>query len=53
MGGANMTTERDLLRAVAREPDDDAPRLAHSDWLEEQGQTERAEFIRAQVRLLG
>jgi uncharacterized protein (TIGR02996 family) len=48
-----MTTERDLLRAVAREPDDDAPRLAYSDRLEEQGQTDRAEFIRAQVHLAG
>ena len=53
MGGTTMTTERDLLRAITREPDDGAPRLVYSDWLEEQGQAERAEFIRSQLQLAG
>src|SRR5262249_23941598 len=31
--------------------DDDTPRLAYADWLMENGQEERAEFIRAQIEL--
>lgn len=46
-----MTQERDLLRTIAREPDDDAPRLVYADWLDDAGQHDRAEFIRGQVRL--
>src|SRR4051812_21677721 len=46
-----MSEERALLRQVAREPDDDAPRLVYADWLEDHGRAERAELIRAQVRL--
>jgi uncharacterized protein (TIGR02996 family) len=46
-----MTTEPELLRAVLSEPDSDSPRIAFADWLEEQGETERAEFIRVQVAL--
>jgi uncharacterized protein (TIGR02996 family) len=42
--------EFDLLRAVADRPDDDAPRLAYADWLDENGRTERAELIRLQLR---
>jgi uncharacterized protein (TIGR02996 family) len=38
-----------LLRAVQENQDDDAPRLVYADWLEEHGDAERAEFIRAQV----
>ncbi len=44
------TTEADLLAAVHCHPDDDAPRLAHADWLEANGDKERAEFIRLQIR---
>lgn len=33
--------------------DDDTSRLVFSDWLDEQGETERAEFIRVQVQLAG
>jgi uncharacterized protein (TIGR02996 family) len=40
-----------FLAAVCAAPDDDTPRLAFADWLEEQGETERAEFIRVQVEL--
>jgi uncharacterized protein (TIGR02996 family) len=46
-----MTTLDDLLRAVLADPADDGARLAYADWLEEEGQTERAEFVRVQVAL--
>lgn len=48
-----MTTERDLLEAVAANPLDDGPRLVFADWAEEHGDPERAEFIRLQIRLAG
>jgi uncharacterized protein (TIGR02996 family) len=35
-----------LLRGVAQHPDDDSIRLVYADWLEDNGQPERAEFIR-------
>ena len=38
-----------LLRAIIANPDDDDPRLQYADWLEENGQAERAEFIRVQI----
>jgi len=40
-----------FLRAVVAEPDEDLPRLAFADWLEEHGDAERAAFIRTQVEL--
>jgi uncharacterized protein (TIGR02996 family) len=40
-----------LLRAILDNPDDDAPRYVYADWLDENGQPERAEFIRAQLQL--
>jgi uncharacterized protein (TIGR02996 family) len=46
-------THDDFLQAVLDNPDDDAPRLAFADWLEEHGDPERAEFIRVQVELAG
>ncbi|MEK6234148.1 MAG: TIGR02996 domain-containing protein, partial [Planctomycetales bacterium] len=39
----------DFVNAIRDEPDDDAPRLICADWLEERGDSPRAEFIRAQV----
>jgi uncharacterized protein (TIGR02996 family) len=42
-------TAADFLAAVCAAPDDDTPRLAFADWLEEQGETDRAEFIRCQL----
>src|SRR5438105_1569872 len=51
-----MTTSRDgqaLLDAILDEPEDDLPRLAYADWLEEQGDgalSERALLIRCQLR---
>ena len=46
-----MPTEADFLAAVIADPDDDAPRLIYADWLDENGQDERAEFIKAQVAI--
>ncbi|MFO0881404.1 MAG: TIGR02996 domain-containing protein [Gemmataceae bacterium] len=43
--------DRVLLAAVLADPDDDLPRLAYADWLEETGNEARAEFIRAQIEL--
>ena len=39
-----------FLEQIAAEADDDANRLVFSDWLEEQGEFDRAEFIRVQVQ---
>lgn len=40
-----------LLKAVLVDPDDDLPRLVYADWLEENGDPARAEFIRTQIEL--
>ncbi len=40
-----------LLAAVLAEPDNDALRLVSADWWEEQGEAERAEFVRVQIEL--
>jgi uncharacterized protein (TIGR02996 family) len=40
-----------LLHDVCENPDDDAPRLILADWLDENGDTERAELIRVQCEL--
>lgn len=45
-----MTTREALIAAVAAAPDDDLPRLVAADWFEENGDPERAEFIRLQIR---
>src|SRR5262249_49346848 len=42
----NPSERAALTAAVAAEPDDDLPRLVFSDWLEENGEPDRAEFIR-------
>ncbi len=44
-------TEQALLAAVLADPADDAPRLIMADWLDENGEVERAEFIRVQCKL--
>jgi uncharacterized protein (TIGR02996 family) len=46
-----MARNDDLLRAVVTAPRDDAPRLVYADWLEEQGDRDRAAFIRTQCEL--
>jgi uncharacterized protein (TIGR02996 family) len=45
-----MTKELDFLNAIKDAPQDDTLRLAFADWLEENGQAERGEFVRLQVR---
>jgi uncharacterized protein (TIGR02996 family) len=40
-----------LLAAVIDEPDDDLHRLAYADWCDENGDSDRAEFIRVQIEL--
>src|SRR5262245_35873201 len=40
-----------LLRAVCAAPEDDAVRLVYADWLDDNGDPERAEFIRTQIEL--
>lgn len=37
-----------LMQTIIEQPDDDTPRLIYADWLEEQGQQPRGEFIRVQ-----
>jgi len=46
-----MSDEKALLAAIWEHPHDDTPRLVYADWLQENGQPERAEFIRVQVEL--
>lgn len=43
-----MSTAAQLLGAIIETPDEDTPRLVYADYLEENDQPERAEFIRAQ-----
>src|SRR4051794_533693 len=43
--------EQAFLRAICAAPDDDGPRLVYADWLDEQGDADRAEFIRLQCAL--
>jgi uncharacterized protein (TIGR02996 family) len=46
-----VPTNPALLAAVLETPDDDAPRLVYADWLEENGEADRAAFIRLQIEL--
>ncbi len=39
----------DLLAAIRQEPDSDDLRLVYADWLGQNGQLERAEFVRLQI----
>jgi uncharacterized protein (TIGR02996 family) len=43
--------DRRYIQNVVANPDDDAPRLEFANWLEKQGQGERAEFIRLQCEI--
>jgi uncharacterized protein (TIGR02996 family) len=38
-----------LLAAIVADPDDDTPRLAYADWLDENGDDEQATFIRESI----
>lgn len=44
-----MSDEDALLNAIAAHPEEDTPRLMYADWLDENGQPLRAEFIRVQI----
>lgn len=46
-----MTDGEYLLRGVLAEPFCNLPRLVYADWLEENGEPERAEYIRAHINL--
>lgn len=47
-----MLSDREaLLTAIRANPDEDTPRLVYADWLDENGQPDRAEFIRLQCEL--
>jgi uncharacterized protein (TIGR02996 family) len=43
--------EAAFLRSIAAEGDDNTGRMVYADWLEEHGQSPRAEFIRVQCEL--
>ncbi len=40
-----------FIRAIIAQPDDDVLRLVYADWLDENGEKERAEFIRLQCSI--
>jgi uncharacterized protein (TIGR02996 family) len=42
---------RALLQGILDAPEEDAPRLVFADWLDDNGEPDRAEFIRAQIQL--
>lgn len=44
-----MSLRAQLWDTMRASPDDDLPRLVFADWLAEQGQTDRAAFVQAQV----
>jgi uncharacterized protein (TIGR02996 family) len=46
-----MTHHNGFLQDIIEHPEDDAPRLIYADWLEEHGDSDRAEFIRVQCEL--
>lgn len=46
-----MTDHDALLATIIAQPDEDTPRLAYADWLDEHDNPARAEFIRLQHRL--
>jgi uncharacterized protein (TIGR02996 family) len=42
---------RNLIEAIRADPEDDFVRQVYADWLEEQGQPDRAELVRVQLAL--
>jgi uncharacterized protein (TIGR02996 family) len=38
-----------LLTSILLNPEEDTPRLVYADWLDENGEPERAEFVRVQI----
>jgi len=47
----SSATRQDLWAEIVANPDDDEPRLVYADWLEENGLTEQAGFIRRHLEL--
>src|SRR5262245_23679437 len=43
--------ERAFFDRIRDEPNDDGPRLLYADWLDDNGQSDRAEFVRLQCAL--
>ncbi len=48
-----MTHEAAFLKEILADPEADCPRLLFADWLDENDQRERAEFVRVQCALAG
>ncbi len=46
-----MTPDNPFLQALLADPEDDTLRLALADWLDENDQPARAEFVRVQIEL--
>jgi uncharacterized protein (TIGR02996 family) len=46
-----MNDRAALYAAILAHPDEDTPRLAYADWLEEHGDAKYAEFIRLQIEM--
>jgi uncharacterized protein (TIGR02996 family) len=46
-----MTHDEAFLQDILDHPEDEAPQLIYADWLEDQGDTGRAEFLRLQAQL--
>jgi uncharacterized protein (TIGR02996 family) len=47
----SAATRNAFLQGIRAEPDEDAHRLVYADWLDDQGDAGRAEFIRVQCEL--
>jgi uncharacterized protein (TIGR02996 family) len=47
--GAPRPENPELLAAIISHPDEDTPRFMYADWLQENGDPERAEFIRLHI----
>jgi uncharacterized protein (TIGR02996 family) len=47
--GEFRMTERDFLAAICAAPEDDDLRLVYADWLEDQGESLQAEYVRVAV----
>jgi uncharacterized protein (TIGR02996 family) len=48
---ATMQTGQAILADIIANPQDDVSRLVYADWLDENGDADRADLIRAQIRL--
>jgi uncharacterized protein (TIGR02996 family) len=46
-----MSSAEAFVKDICENPDDDSPRLIFADWLDDNGDSDRAEFIRLQVQL--